>query len=446
MESPVHKQVLFLALLLLAPSPARAEQGSDVQEEEYEQTDQQGEVSQGDSQKQDGDEEQADDDEDGDDAKDIAQLNAEQAKQGERMRIASSTMVRRFHEVLDELLAEFGYDVKMGQIKGLANLAIRKVRVSNAIPRTYEEYVDMLLTERIRENSRVKLIACVPCKTRTSSLEGGRLVVTSPATNLARLEAAAATLGIENFMDAVLVYHTTHMVLAVSVFNSQTKELVWARTYNSETVKSRYQKLAIDYSQVKKTEPGEDYSPEYRFMFGAGGASMPNVGGDSKDRSMMAVQVRATEKFNNRRTEFGMMLAGLKTAGSLVKEYPSEEPPADPNAPTEPATPEADPNGKAKPKPFQTALGLYALYGHVFLGAVESYNEVRHGVHLGIGALAATGYLAPTLRVGYDMFFGRRFVTSLSPSYVAPSSVLVDGETVETKGGAGVDVIMSLNF
>ena len=42
------------------------------------------------------------------------------------------------------------------------------------------------------------------------------------------------------FMDAVLVYHTTHMVLAVDVFNAQTKELVWARTYNSETVKSRY--------------------------------------------------------------------------------------------------------------------------------------------------------------------------------------------------------------
>ncbi|NRA44938.1 MAG: hypothetical protein HRU09_08290 [Oligoflexales bacterium] len=43
--------------------------------------------------------------------------------------VASSKTVRRFHEVLDELLAEFGYDVKTGQIKGLKNLAIRKVDV-----------------------------------------------------------------------------------------------------------------------------------------------------------------------------------------------------------------------------------------------------------------------------------------------------------------------------
>src|SRR4051812_46651038 len=147
--------------------------------------------------------------------------NPKQAAEAEKMRISSSTHVRRFHEVLDELLAEFGYDVKMGQIKGLSNVSVRKIRVSKAIPKTYEDYIETLLQERIRENSQVRLIACVPCKTRTSSLVDGKLMITSPATNMARPESAAAQLGIENFMDAVLVYHTTHMVLAVSVFNAQ---------------------------------------------------------------------------------------------------------------------------------------------------------------------------------------------------------------------------------
>ncbi len=202
----------------------------------------------------------------------------EKSDYAEELRRASAQNVRRFHEVLDELLAEFGYDVKMGQIKGLKNLAIRKVRVSKAIPHSYERYLDMLITERVRENSRIKLINCIPCRTRTSSVVDGKLLVTSPATNMSRLDSAAASLGIDNFMDAVLVYHTTHMVLAVSVFDVNTKETVWARSYNSETIKSRYQKLAIDYSQVEKSRPGEDYQPEYRFLFGLGGAGMPNVG------------------------------------------------------------------------------------------------------------------------------------------------------------------------
>ncbi len=369
-----------------------------------------------------------------------------QAADAEQMRVGSSSHVRRFHEVLDELLAEFGYDVKMGQIKGLSNLAIRQVRVSKAIPKTYEEYMEVLLEERMRENSQVRLIACVPCKTRTSSLVDGKLMITSPATNMAKLEAAATMLGVEYFMDAVLVYHTTHMVLAIDVFNAQTKELVWARTYNSETIKSRYQKLAIDYSQVEKSRPGEDYVPEYRVMWGFGGASMPNVGGTAKDSTMFDMQVRATEKFNNRRTEFGMMLSLLKTTSSTLKDYPAEKPTDGSTTETAPTTPANGTTSKPVPKPFQTALAIYGIYSHLFVGSVESYNETRYGAHFGLGGLASTGYLSPAGRVGLDIYMGRRFSAGFAFNYVASSSVLVDDQTVKTKGGPGADLILSVNF
>lgn len=366
-----------------------------------------------------------------------------QAKEAEQMRVGSSQRVRRFHEVLDELLAEFGYDIKMGQIKGLSNVAIRKVRVSQAIPRTYEDYAEMLLAERIRENSQVRLIACVPCKTKTSQLVDGKLMITSPATNMAKLESTASQLGIENFMDAVLVYHTTHMVLAVNVFNAQTKELVWARTYNSETVKSRYQKLAIDYSQVAKSRPGEDYQPEYRAMWGFGVAQIPNVNGEKKDASMLNLQVRATEKFNNRRTEFGMMLSVLKTTSSTLKDYPAEEGSSSETT-TETATPET--TEKPKPKAFSQAFGIYGLYSHLFVGSVESYNHTRHGAHVGLGGIASTGYLAPAFRLGWDVYMGRRFSTSVAANYVGSSTLLVNGESIKAKGGAGADFILSVNY
>lgn len=372
-----------------------------------------------------------------------------QAEDGEKMRVESSTHVRRFHEVLDELLAEFGYDVKMGQIKGLSNISVRKVRVSDAIPKTYEEYVEVLLQERIRENSQVRIIECVPCKTRTSSLVDGKLMITSPATNMAKLEAAASQLGIEYFMDAVLVYHTTHMVLAISVFNAQTKELVWARTYNSETIKSRYQKLAVDYSQVEKSRPGEDYVPEYRFMWGLGGAGLPNIGGTKDDSSMLDLQVRATEKFNNRHTEFGLLVSLLKTTNSLVKSYPST--PASGSSSTGTSASGNPPATQTQtvgpqPQPFQQAYGIYGLFSHLFIGSVESYNEIRQGIHIGIGGILATGYLAPAARIGWDVYMGRRFSVSIAGDYIAPSTIVVDGQSLTAKGGTGADAIISLNY
>lgn len=357
-----------------------------------------------------------------------------------KTRTATPTAVRRFHEVLDELLAEFGYDVKMGQIKDLKNVAIRKVEVSRSIPNTYGSYIELSVQERIRENSQVRLISCLPCRSKTSRLIEGKLLISSPTTNIQQLNMAADQLGIDNFMDIVLVYHTTHMVLAFQVFDSKTKETVWSRTYNSETAKSRYQKLAIDYRQVEKSRPGEDYVPEYRMLYGIGGAIIPNVGGDSDDTSFIDLQFRASEKFNNRRTEFGLIASLMLSTKSVTNSYPTEgTAPAD----TAAATPVAE---GLEPKPFRSALVLNAIYSHNFIGRLESYNDIRHGAHGGGGVLFATGYLAPTLRGGWDVYFGRRFALTTDLIYILPSKILIDGDFLKTSGGTGGEVVLSLNF
>jgi hypothetical protein len=353
--------------------------------------------------------------------------------------------IRRFHEVLDELLAEFGYDVKSGQIKGLSNVSIRKVRVSQAIPKSYEDYIETLLAERIREQSQVKIISCVPCKTKSSSLVEGKLMISSTSTNLAKLDAAATALGIDNFLDAVLVYHTTHMVLAIDIFDTKTKELVWARTYNSETVKSRYQKLAVDYSQVAKSRPTDEYVPEYRFLLGIGGGQIPNVGGTAEDKTMLHLHIRATEKFNNRKDEFGLLLAFHRTTKSLLKTYPTE-PGTGANKEDNAPSSTSDPNITPTPKPFSSAIGLYGLYSHVFLGQVESYDRLRHGVYVGLGGLFTTGYIAPGARLGWDLHLGRRFVTTFSVSYLGSTSVVLDKQTSKVDGGAGGDITLSVNL
>ena len=364
-----------------------------------------------------------------------------QSAEAERLQAASSNTVRRFHEVLDELLAEFGYDVKMGQVTGLKNLSIRRVNVSDTLPRSYSEYVELLVSERIRENSRIRIISCLPCKTKTSRIVEGRLMITSPQTNMAEMARAADQLGIDYFMDVVLVYHTTHMVLAFQVFNTQSKEMVWARTFNSETIKTRFQKLAVDYTQVGQAKPGEEYKPEYRYFVGIGGSSVPNVGGGENDSSFLDLHFRGTEKFNNRKSEFGLLINVFAKTASILKEYPTEKA-------TNPQTTEttAPATTSDTPIPFKFALGFFALYSHNFLGTLESYNEIRSGVSFGLGALLASGYLAGVGRVGYDMYFGRRFAVAVSGLYVLPSQVLVSGEFVKTKGGAGGELVFALNL
>ena len=354
--------------------------------------------------------------------------------------VANSRQVRRFHAVLDELLAEFGYDVKSGQIKGLSNVAVRKVKVSSAIPRTYEEYIETLIVERIRENSQVRILDCIPCKTRTSTLIDGKLMITSPATNMAKLESAATTMGIENFMDVILVYHTSHMVLAVNVFNSQSKEMVWARSYNSETLKTRFQKQAVDYSQVEPKRLTEEYTPEYRLMVGLGGASVPNLSGKPADSAMINLQIRSTEKFNNRHNEVGLMLSVLQSTSSVVSSAPAE------GNSTSATNSTTTTSGPPVPKAFQTAIGLYAHFSYLFLGQVESYNEMRTGIGLDLGTIIASGYLAPAARGGFDFFLGRRFSMSFYGHYIGRASVNINGSAVKVKGGSGGDVIFSLNY
>ena len=350
--------------------------------------------------------------------------------------------VRRFHEVLDELLTEFGYDVKTGQLGGLKNIAIRKVAVNSSLPRSYADYIETLVDERIRENSRVKIIKCIPCKTKRSILSEGKLIITSPLTNMEELIRTADQLGVDHFMDVMLVYHTTHMVLAFNIFSVSTKELIWARSYNSETLKTRYQKLAVDYSQIVKSRPGQEYVPSYRYMVGLGAASIPNVGGTANDRSMIALDLRGTEKFNNRKSEFGLNLSIMKTTNSFLTNYPTQGTATDAAAPA--TTPTAA-TGKT-PKPFTSAYMLHVIYAHNFFGNLESYDDIRQGVNVGLGMILAPSYLATSTRLGWDTFFGKRFSVSFGGIYVASAQIMIDQKFKKIKGGGGGDCIFSYNF
>ncbi len=352
--------------------------------------------------------------------------------------VADGPTVRRFHEVLEELLVEFGHDIKNGQIKALKNLSIRKTMVSDTLPKSYSNYVELLVAERFRENSRIKLISCLPCKTKSSRIINQKLVVTSPHTNMEEMARAADQLGIDYFMDIILVYHTTHMVLAFQIFNTQSKELVWARTYNSETIKSRFQKLAVDYNQVVNSRVSEEYVPEWRYLAGFGGASIPNVVSGARESSMLTIHLRGTEKFNNRRSEFGLLTTLNLSTSSILSEYPTTGNAQNTSTQTQSTT--------ATPTPFTAAVGIFGIYGHNFFGQLENFDKIRFGITSAIGLHLAAGYLAPTLRLGADVFLGKKFMISIAGLYVGNANILINNEFVKTDGGSGGDITISYSF
>ncbi|MEI8027090.1 MAG: hypothetical protein WCI18_12150 [Pseudomonadota bacterium] len=350
--------------------------------------------------------------------------------------------VRQFHMVLEDLLTEFGYDVKNGQVSGLKNVAIRKTSVNESLPQSYEKYLELLVSERIRLNSDVKLINCITCQARTSTLIEGKLKLTSPDTNIVQLRDAAKMMGIENFIDVLLVYHTSHMILAIEVFNIDSGETLWTKTYNSETLRTRFQKVAVDYSQIAKSKAGDEYSPEFRYTLGVGAGGISNVSGNSPDNSAISLNLRASEKFNNRNSEFGLSLRVFMTMASISKSYPTTGKAA--TSSSSDGTTEEDTTLKAKP--FKTAFALQATYAQNFMGSLESYDEIRNGYHIGLGGFYATGYLAPAASLGWDVFFGKRFIMTVGTTYLVPSNVLIGKEFVKTSGGMSGDIVFSYNF
>ena len=98
------------------------------------------------------------------------------------------------------------------------------------------------------------------------------------------------------------------------------------------------------------------------------------------------------------------------------------------------------------PTPFTTAIGLFGIYGHNFFGKIENFDIIRYGVTGALGLHLAPGYIAPALRIGGDVFLGKKFMISAAGVYVGTANILINNEFVKTDGGAGGDVTISYSF
>ena len=143
---------------------------------------------------------------------------------------------------------------------------------------------------------------------------------------------------------------------------------------------------------------------------------------------MMSLQLRGTEKFNNRLNEFGLLLTGNVSIPTIMQ-GDSE------NVSTE--------NGVDK---LKYTVGLFAIYAHNFLKPVEFYDRIRWGINIALGGHFSNNYLAPAIRTGIDVFFGKSFFITPAAFYIGRASVIVDNDVTEVDGGFGGELIVSYNL
>jgi hypothetical protein len=348
---------------------------------------------------------------------------------------------RKFQVVLDDVLTAFAADAKRGPVRSLKSYAIRRISLEQRVPRLHARYIQTAFIEKLMEASKGRLVVCPPCSQQTTALVEGKLLISSPASNASQIDQAAKELGIEHFVDVVFILDRTHIGLAVQVVDANTKTVAWSKTYDSELIGGRDERQAELDRMIATSRGRENYVPEFGLVLALGGAGIPNVAGTAEDSQMLAVQLRGTESFSRKTDKFGLALSYYKSTTSTVKEYPSDKPTGSGDE-----TKTKEKILKPIAKPFQQATAVHATYAVLLAGDPEYSDQPRYFAGLGVGAMAAVGYLAPAVRLGLDAHFGRVFLASVGAHYFAPTTVNVADTPQKTAGGAGGELLIGVSF
>lgn len=352
----------------------------------------------------------------------------------EKNTAADEQPVRKFNDVLKDLLNEFAYDLKTNQVQGLKNLAVRRVSLSESIPKSYENYMENLSLERLRKYSKIRVIQCTMCRVKKTIVENGRMILTMPINNQTELDTVANQLNIETWLDVTLLYQESGMVLAYNAFDSKTKELLWTKTYNSEDLNKQVDEatMTTDENGVKKIE---EESTQYVVALSSGWFMVANV---KKPSNMLTLAIRMSEQFNNKHSEIGAMIAPIIDPNVIVSDYAANGDPS--------ASDEVTVNNETQVvRPFSYGLALFATYHHNF--GKDNSDSFRWGAHGGIGGIYAPGYITFTGRGGPVLKFGKRFFIEAGVNYSMPTTLSIKEQfTYKTKGGVGADATFGILF
>ncbi len=325
--------------------------------------------------------------------------------------IAQQNGERNFYDVLEDLLADFEYDLKNGQVSGLKDLSIRNIATSENIPVSFRSHLELVVTERIMKNSKTRIVQCLPCRAKRTTVSGDQVVISSNDTNPVELSRIAKISGIEHFMDIAFSYQPAGMMLSLTISEPETGGVAWSRTYNSETSRSSAFRRGVDYTQIDEQRRASEYQPTVQYRAIAYYLFERNVGSTT---GCLGFGFRMMERYDNRKKEVGFEMDYLKDASSLA-------------------------GGAVTPGTINLYSGFNVtmLFVHAWnlFGGEENYNQVRGGVFAALGGTYTSGFLGGLVRAGYEWRLAKHWGVSANLGYRPNASAFVGNKSIGTVSG-----------
>jgi hypothetical protein len=304
----------------------------------------------------------------------------------------SADPMRNFYTVLEDLVSDFEYDLKNGQVSGLRDLSIRNLAVNELVPASFKSHLELVLTERLLKAAKVRMIQCLPCRARKTVLSGDQMVISGPETNPSEMSRIARQSGIQNFMDVAFSYQPTGMVLSLYVTEADTGTVVWSRSYNSETSRTSAYRRGVDQSQIEGMRSASEYLPVVQYRATVYYGYQPDVSGYA---GTLGIGFKMMERYDNRKKEVGFELDYFRNANSIVG---------------------ATPTGS---NDLYGGLNLTLLFEHAWnlIGEEENFNRARGSILAGVGGTYASGFLGGIIRGGYEWRLAKFWAVTTSLAY-----------------------------
>ena len=325
---------------------------------------------------------------------------------------------RNFYDVIEDLLADFEYDLKNGDVKGLKDLSIRNIATSENIPASFKSHLELLVTERILKQSKTKALQCLPCKGRRANLSGDRVTISASDNNPEEMFRIAKTAGIAHFMDIAFAYQRTGILLSMHITDPETSSVIWSRTYNSENSRAASNRRGVDYSQIDEARTQTEYTPSIQYRPIIYYVSEPNVG---RQTGCLGFGFRMVERYDNRKKEVGFEANYLLVSSSLI-------------------------GGAGTETNLYTGFNGTLLFTHAWnlIGDEENFNRPRGSIMLGIGGTYASGFLGGLVRASYEWRLGKHYAFSGILGYRPTSTPFIAGSAATPV--SGVEFGVGFNF
>jgi hypothetical protein len=340
----------------------------------------------------------------------------------EKPAAASNAGSRNFYQVLDEVLSDFEFDLKSGQVTGLKDVSIRNVVTSENVPPSFKSHLELLITERILKTTKTRIVHCQACRAKKATMNGDNMVISSPENNIPEMQRIAKMNGISNFMDVAFAYQPGGMILSIEISDVETGTTLWSRTYNSETTRAMSERKGIDL-QNEDENTRMEFQPTIQIRPTIYTVMEPKAG--SGYSTALGFGVRTTERYDNRTKEVGFELNYYADTGPLT----------------------GQPSAKNDPKNIYAGFNLTMLFIHGWnvYGSEENINKARGMVFGGIGGTYASGFLGAVIRGGYEWHLAKHWSVTTFLGY-RPQSTLVISDTTTApvsgvEGGVGVGFI-----